>query len=117
MKSEEIELREEELLFIKSLENKLNVSEYSELRNIIQKYIQLARNENWEAQRYKERYEKSNKKETENYNKYCEEEKEKQKWQNYYKEVCNKYAKLEIELDLAKAKIKILEEKRITEQH
>lgn len=45
------------------------------------------------------------------------EEKEKQKWQNYYKEVCNKYAKLEIELDLAKAKIKILEEKRITEQH
>ena len=75
MENEKIELKEEELLFIKSLESKLNVTEYSELRNIIEKYVQLARNERWESQRYKDRYEKADKRETENYNKYCEEEK------------------------------------------
>lgn len=36
---EEIKLLEEELIFIKGLENKLNVSEYSELRRIINKYM------------------------------------------------------------------------------
>ena len=109
MENEKIELKEEEILFIKRLESKLNVTEYSELRNIIEKYVQLARNEKWESQRYKDRYEKADKRETESYNKYCEEEKEKIKWQNYYKELCNKYAKQDIELDLAKAKIEILE--------
>lgn len=39
---EEITLLEEELIFIKGLENKLNVSEYSELRRIINKYINTA---------------------------------------------------------------------------
>ena len=105
MKNKEIELTEEELLFIENLEGKLSVTEYSELRSIIQKYIQLARNENWEAEANKER-------ENEYYEKYQEEEKQKDKWQNYYKEVCNKYAKLEIELDLAKTKIWILEGKK-----
>ena len=109
MENKEIELTEEELLFIKSLEGKLSVTEYSELRSIIQEYIQLARNKNWEAEASKERYKKSEERENEYYEKYKEEEKQKDKWQNYYKEVCNKYAKLEIELDLAKAKIEILE--------
>lgn len=109
MENEKIELTEEELLFIKSLENKLNVTEYSELRNIIQKYIQLAKNKNWEAERNKERYKEAEKRENEYYEKYTEEEKEKDKWKSYYRELCNKYAKLEIELDLAKTKIWILE--------
>lgn len=39
---EEIKLLEEELIFIKGLENKLNVSEYSELRRMINKYISTA---------------------------------------------------------------------------
>lgn len=39
---EEIKIQEEELIFIKGLENKLNVSEYSELRRIINKYINTA---------------------------------------------------------------------------
>lgn len=109
MEGKEIELTEEELLFIKSLESKLSVTEYSKLRNIIQEYIQLARNKNWEAEASKERYKKSEERENEYYEKYQEEEKQKDKWKNYYKEVCNKYAKLEIELDLSKQKIWILE--------
>ena len=90
MEKEEIELTDEELLFIKSLESKLNVTEYSKLRKIVEKYIRLARNEDY-------------------YNKIQEEKEQKEKWKNYYKEVCNKYAKLEVEVDLAKAKIEILE--------
>lgn len=39
---EEIKISEEELIFIKRLENKLNVNEYSELRGIINKYINAA---------------------------------------------------------------------------
>lgn len=39
---EEIKILEEELIFIKGLENKLNVLEYSELRRIINKYINTA---------------------------------------------------------------------------
>lgn len=109
MENEEIELKEEELLFIKSLESKLNVTEYSELRNMIKEYVRLARNNNWEAKRCQERLENARKRADENYSKYIDEEKEKNKWKNYYTEVCNKYAKLEIELDLAKAKIEILE--------
>ncbi|MCI8396847.1 MAG: hypothetical protein HFJ52_04145 [Clostridia bacterium] len=38
----EIELSEEEIIFIKGLENKLNVSEYSEIRRIVNKYINIA---------------------------------------------------------------------------
>ena len=109
MENEKIELTEEEILFIKSLENKLNVTEYSELRNIIQKYIQLAKNENWKVKRNEERYKEAEKRENEYYEKQTEEEKEKDKWKSYYRELCNKYAKLEIELDLAKTKIWILE--------
>ena len=109
MENEEIELKEEELLFIKSLESKLNVTEYSELRNTIEKYVKLARNKDWEVRRYEERFENMKKRADENYSKYIDEEKEKNKWKNYYTEVCNKYAKLEIDLDLAKAKIEILE--------
>lgn len=41
---EEIRILEEELIFIKGLENKLNVSEYSELRRMINKYINIAEN-------------------------------------------------------------------------
>ena len=109
MENEEIELKEEELLFIKSLESKLNVTEYSKLRNMIEEYVRLARNKNWEVRRCKERFENMKERVDENYSKYINEEKEKNKWKNYYTEVCNKYAELEIELDLAKAKIEILE--------
>lgn len=109
MKNEKIDLKEEEFLFIKSLEGKLNVTEYSKLRNMIEKYVNLARNNNWKARRYEERLENARKRGDENYSKYIDEEKEKIKWQNYYKELCNKYAKQDIELDLAKAKIEILE--------
>lgn len=106
---QEIEFKEEELLFIESLKSKLNVTEYSELRNIMDKYVQLARNENWEAQRSEERYISAKEREDKNYSKYINEEKEKNKYKNYYIELCNKYAKTEIELDIAKAKINILE--------
>lgn len=109
MENEKIKLTEKELLFIQSLESKLNVTEYSEVTSIIQKYIQLARNENWKVKTYEERYKGAEKREEEYYEKYKEEEKEKDKWESYYRELCNKYAKLEIELDLAKTKIWILE--------
>lgn len=109
MENKEIELTDEELLFIKSLESKLNVTEYSELRNIINKYEQLARNKDWEAKHANDRYQSLSERNEDNYNKIQEEKEQKEKWENYYKEVCNKYAKLEIELDLAKAKIEILE--------
>lgn len=108
MEIEKLELEEDEIVFLKSLESKLNVNEYSNLRNIIDKYIKIARDKSYKAIRYQERYERADKKETENYNKYCNEEAEKIKWQNYYKDVCNKCAKLEIELDLGKAKTEIL---------
>ena len=109
MENEKIELKEEELLFIKSLESKLNVTEYSELRNTIEKYVKLARNKDWGVRRYEERFENMKKRADENYSKNIKIEKEKNKWRDYYTEVCNKYAELEIELDLAKAKIEILE--------
>ena len=114
MEIKKLELEEDEIVFLKSLESKLNVNEYSNLRNIIDKYMRIARDKSYEAIRYQERYEKANKRETENYNKYCNEETEKIKWQNYYKEVCNKCAKLEIELYLEKAKTKnLLKEKKL----
>lgn len=109
MENEKIELKEEELLFIKSLESKLNVTEYSDLRRIINRFIQLAKNKDRVAKRNEERYKRAEERENEYYNKYGEVEKEKMKWQNYYTELCNKTAKLEVELDLAKAKIEILE--------
>ena len=112
MENKEIELTDEELLFIKSLESKLNVTEYSELRNIINKYEQLARNKDWEAKHANDRYKSLSERNEDNYNKIQEEKEQKEKWENYYKEVCNKYAKLEIELDLAKAKIEILEREK-----
>lgn len=108
MKNKEIELTEEELLFIENLEGKLSVTEYSELRSIIQKYIQLASNKDWEARYSNDRYQSLLERNEDNYNHYQEEKEKKEKWQNYYKEVCNKYAKLEVELDLSKAKIEIL---------
>lgn len=109
MNTEEIELKEEDLVFIKSLENKLNVKEYSEIRNIIEKYMQLAKNKSWEAKKNEERY-KSAKTNIDKGNKlYCEEKQEKEEWKTKYNEVCNRYAKLEIDYDLAKAKLEILE--------
>ena len=109
MENEKIELTDEEILFIKGLESKLNVTEYSELRNIINKYEQLARNKDWEAKSTNDRYQSLSERNEDYYNKIQEEKEKKEKWQNYYKEVCNKYTRLEIELDLAKAKIEILE--------
>lgn len=38
-------------------------------------------------------------------------EAEKNKWEGYYREVCIKCAKLEIELDIAKTKIELLQNK------
>ena len=109
MENEEIELKEEEMLFVESLKSKLNATEYSELTNIIERYIQLAKNINWESKRIEERYNAAKERINENYSKYIDEEREKNKWKSYYTEVCNKYAKLEIELDLSKAKINIIE--------
>ena len=109
MENEEIELKEEEMLFVESLKSKLNATEYSELTNIIERYIQLAKNINWESKRYQEKFEDARKRADENYSKYIDEEREKNKWKSYYTEICNKYATLEIELDLSKAKINILE--------
>lgn len=79
------------------------------MRRIINRFIQLTKNKDWVAKRNEERYKEAEKRENEYYNKYGEVEKEKMKWQNYYTELCNKTAKLEIELDLAKTKIWILE--------
>ena len=109
MENKEIELTDEELLFIKSLESKLNVTEYSELRKIVEKYIRLARNKDYEAEYANNRYKSLSERNEDYYNKIQEEKEQKEKWKNYYKEVCNKYAKLEVEVDLAKAKIEILE--------
>ena len=71
-------LQKKELIFIKSLESKLNVTEYSELRNIINKYEQLARNKDWEAKHANDRYKSLSERNEDNYNK-IQEEKE----QNY----------------------------------
>lgn len=78
MENKKIELKEEEILFLKSLEGKLNVTEYSELRNIIEKYVQLARNNDWKVRRCEERLESARERENKNYSKYIEEEKEKE---------------------------------------
>ena len=109
MGNEEIELTDEELIFIKSLESKLNVTEYSELRNIINKYEQLARNKDWEAKHANDRYKSLSERNEDNYNKIQEEKEQKEKWKDNYNDICYRYAKLEIELDVTKAKIEILE--------
>lgn len=109
MENEKIELKEEELLFIKSLESKLNVTEYSELRNIVEKYIQVAKNKNWEVEQKEKRIKSARERADEYYEKYNEETKTSYRWKKYYRELVEKYAKQDIELDLAKAKIEILE--------
>lgn len=112
MENENLKLEEDELVFLKSLESKLNVNEYSNLRNLIDKYIRTAKEKNSEAVKYQKKYKQADKNSTEYCNKYFKEETEKIKWQNYYKEVCDRYAKLEIELDLEKEKVKILQKNR-----
>ena len=109
MENEEIELKEEEILFIESLKDKINATEYSELRNIINKYEQLARNKDWEARRNEERYNSVKESRDEGNKLYYQEKEQKEKWKANYDDICCRYAKLEIELDIAKAKIRILE--------
>ena len=109
MENKEIELTDEEFIFIKSLKDKLNATEYSKLIDIIERYIQLARNKDWEAKYANDRYQSLSERNEANYNKIQEEKEQKEKWKVNYNEVCYRYAKLEIELDLAKAKIEILE--------
>ena len=58
---EEIKISEEELIFIKGLENKLNVSEYSEIRRIINKYINTAEHNRRNCERQEERIRLRNK--------------------------------------------------------
>lgn len=58
---EEIKISEEELIFIKGLENKLNVSEYSEIRRIINKYINIAECNRRSYERQEERIRTRNK--------------------------------------------------------
>ena len=109
MENEEIELTDEELIFIESLKDKLNATEYSELRKIVEKYEQMAKNKDWEARRYEEKYNTVKESRDEGNKLYYQEKEQKEKWKANYNDVCYRYAKLEIELDLAKAKIKILE--------
>ena len=109
MENKEIELTDEELLFIKSLESKLNVTEYSELRNIINKYEQLARNKDWEAEQKEKRIKSARERADEYYEKYYKEKEASDRWKECYRELVGKYARQDIELDLVKAKIEILE--------
>ena len=83
--------------------------EHRTLRNIVERFVNSTKNREWEIRRKEEQLANVRISRDENYEFYCKEKEQKEKWQNYYKEVCNKYAKLEVELDLAKAKIEILE--------
>lgn len=109
MENEEIELKEEEILFIESLKDKINATEYSNLRKIIEKYEQLAKNKDWEARRYEKSYNSAKESRDEGTRLYYQEKEQKEKWKVNYDSVCCRYAKLEMELDIAKAKIRILE--------
>ncbi len=109
MENKEIELTDEEILFLENLESKLSATEYKTLRNIVERFVNSTKNREWEIRRKEEQLANVRISRDENYEFYCKEKEQKEKWQNYYKEVCNKYAKLEVELDLAKAKIEILE--------
>ena len=109
MENKEIELTSEELLLVTSLANELNVTKYNELIDIIERYIQLARNKDWEARKNEKRYISAKESKDEGYKLYYEEKEQKEKWKANYDDVCYRYAKLEVELDLAKAKIEILE--------
>lgn len=86
---------------------KLTTEEYKK----IEEFMQITRNLKWELDAERKRIESSRERADKYYNKYNEEVKENEKLRNSYKEVCNKYAKLEIENDIANAKIKILKEK------
>lgn len=109
MENKEIELTDEEFIFIKSLKDKLNTTEYNKLIDIIERYIQLARNKDWEAKHVNDRYQSLSERNEANYNKIQEEKEQKEKWKDNYNDICYRYAKLEIELDVTKAKIEILE--------
>lgn len=109
MENEEIELTDEELLFVESLKDKLNATEYSKLREIIEKYEQLTKDKDLEARRYEKMYNSAKESRDEGYKLYYQEKERKEKWKANYNEVCYRHAKQEIELDLAKAKIEILE--------
>lgn len=96
---EEIKISEEELMFIKGLENKLNVSEYSEIRRIINKYINTAEynRRNYERQEGKIKSRDEELKEL-----YETKNKQNEKYNNLdtkYQKAIQEILKLEYELD------------------
>ena len=109
MENKQIELTDEELLFIESLESKLNVTEYKTLRNIVERFVNSTKDREWEIRRKEEQLANVRISRDENYELYCKEKEKKEKIEANYNDVCYRYAKLEVELDLAKAKIEILE--------
>lgn len=100
-KTEELEF---EILQIAN--QRLTIGEYKKIKQI----IDLERSFKNELKRERERIKASRKRADEYYSKYNDETKESKKWKSFYEEVCIKYAKLEIELDIANIKIKHLEE-------
>lgn len=99
-KTEELEF---EILQIAN--QKLTIGEYKKIEQI----INLERRFKNELKRERERIKASREREDKYYSKYNDETKESKKWKSFYEEVCIKYAKLEIELDIANIKIKHLE--------
>lgn len=71
---------------------------------IYNQFMDLSRDYDRQVQRVTDYKEKCNKLETETW----EAKADKKRWDNYYQEVCKKYAELEIKLDIANAKIELL---------
>ena len=105
--NEEVQDKTEELEFeILQIANKrLTIGEYKKIEQI----INLERRFKKELKHERERIKASRERADEYYSKYNDKTKESKRWKSFYEEVCIKYAKLEIELDIANIKIKHLE--------
>lgn len=103
---------EEDVIKIKEkIKKELNADLYEEVSEMFNRLLNQYRDLDRTFQReHKLLEDKNDKLEKEINDKYSE-KRQKEKWLQYYDELCVKYAKLEIELDITKTKVKLLEKK------
>lgn len=107
---------EEDVIKVKEkIKKELNADLYEEVsgmfNRLLNQFNDLDRTFQREHKWLDEKIEKLNEETRKKY----EEQRQKEKWRQYYDELCTKYAKLEIELDIAKQKVKVLEENNMEE--
>lgn len=112
IKKEEIVDIEGDVIIVKEkIKKELNADLYEEVSGMFNKLLKQLNSLDRAFQNEHKWLDEKNKQLSEETREKYEIQRQKEKWKQYYDEVCLKYAKLEIELDIAKQKVKVLEEK------